>query len=191
MSVSSGTSESLIDLCILETQGGAVSGRWRALTRTLVRSMLHGQPDIQSRLVPSMTDTLADVILAAGCDATRGETIEKLTTRFRQKLMIIVSLALRLNEVIGEQVTSCDMKAISMPHGIAFMPRIMVDGFEEGRVPGELVSEIRRVLCTTELGLQKGTEGDKAAWQTVVKPKVALESLTDGLQRRDVSDRLR
>lgn len=152
--------------------------------------MLHGQSDILSRLIPLMTDTLADALLVAGCEGTRTETTESLTTRFRQKMTNIATLALRLNEVIGEQITSCDMKAVSMPHGIAFMPRIMIDGFEEGRVPGELVSETPRVLCTTELGLQKGIEGDKAAWQTVVKPKVALESLTDGLQRRDVSDGL-
>jgi hypothetical protein len=169
-----------------EAQAGAVSGRWRALTRTLVRSMLHGQSDISSRLIPVMIDTVADALLASGCQGTRLQVQEKLTARFKQKMSAIMTQALRLNEVLGEQITSCDMKVIAMPHGIAFMPRIMSDGFEEGnlKVPGEF-SDTPRVLCTTELGLQKGTEGDKTGWQTVVKPKVALECLTDGLQRRD------
>jgi hypothetical protein len=169
-----------------EAHAGGVSGRWRALTRTLVRSMLHGQTvDVSSRLIPLISDAIVDALLVAGCQGTRTQVHGQLTQRFRKKIAVIVTMALRLNEVIGEEITSCELKAISMPYGVAFSPRTMDDGYDDGKWHG-LASESPLVLCTTELGLQKEVKGYDGGWQRMVltKPKVSLESLTNDMELR-------
>ena len=174
-----------------EAHAGAISGRWRALTRTLVRSMLHGQTgDMSSRLVPSVFDAIVDALLVAGCQGTTNQIRQRLTARFSMKMTVLTTMSLRLNEVIGEEITSCELKAISMPYGVAFSARTMDDGYDDGKWHG-LPSESPQVLCTTELGLQKEVkryDDEKVSWQRVVlaKPKVSLESLTNGMQLRDV-----
>jgi hypothetical protein len=171
-----------------EAHAGGVSGRWRALTRTLVRSMLHGQTvDVSSRLIPLISDAIVDALLVAGCQGTRTQVHGQLTQRFNKKIAVIVAMALRLNEVIGEEITSCELKAISMPYGVAFSPRTMDDGYDDGKWHG-LASESPLVLCTTELGLQKEVKGYDGGWQRMVltKPKVSLESLTNDMELRQV-----
>ena len=176
-----------------ESHAGAVSGRWRALTRTLVRSILHGQTeDVSSRLIPTVFNAIADALLVAGCQGTKDQIRDKLTARFSMKVSVLATMALRLNEVVGEEITSCELKAISMPYGVPFSTRTMDDGYDDGRWHG-LASESPQVLCTTELGLLKEVKrynDGKAGWHRVVlaKPKVALESLTNGMQLRDVRD---
>jgi len=178
------------DRSMLEAHAGGVSGTWRALTRTLVRSMLHGQTaDVSSRLIPSLSEAIVDVLVAAGCrQSTRTQVRNQLAERFNQKMKIIVRMALHLNEIIGEQITSCELKVISMPYGVAFNSSTMEDGYDDGRWHAVPASESPKVLCTTELGLQKELKGYNGEWQREVltKPKVALESLTNGMQLRDV-----
>jgi len=101
-------------------------------------------------------------------------------------MKIIVRMALHLNEIIGEQITSCELKVISMPYGVAFNSSTMEDGYDDGRWNG-LVPESPHILCTTELGLQKEVKDYIGGWQREVltKPKVALESATNGMQLRD------
>jgi hypothetical protein len=155
--------------------------------------MLHGQTgDMSSRLVSSVFDAIVDALLVAGCQGTTNQIRQRLTARFSTRMTTLTRMSLRLNEVIGEEITSCELKAISMPYGVTFSARTMDDGYDDGRWHG-LPSELPQVLCTTELGLQKevklyddGTA--KVNWQRVVlaKPKVALESLINGMQLRDV-----
>jgi len=170
-----------------ETHAMEVSGRWRALTRVLVRSMLNGQKggDVTSRLIPLVFDSITDVLLVGGCQGTRTQILEKLMARFSERMTFISMMAIRLNEVIGEEITSCEMKAIAMPYGVPFSARTMDDGFDDGRWRG-LAADSPQVLCTTELGLQKeirGCENGKVVRQKVMlaKPQVALESVTHGM----------
>jgi hypothetical protein len=151
--------------------------------------MLHGQTeDVSSRLIPSLSEAIVDALVAAGCKSTRTQVHDQLAARFNQKMTIIARMALHLNEVIGEEITSCELKAISMPYGAAFNWRTMEDGYDDGRWHAVPASESPKVLCTTELGLQKELKGYNGEWQREVltKPKVALESLTNGMQLRDV-----
>jgi hypothetical protein len=151
--------------------------------------MLHGQTaDVSSRLIPSLSEAIVDVLVAAGCrQSTRAQVRNQLAERFNQKMTIIARMALHLNEIIGEQITSCELKAISMPYGVAFNSSTMEDGYDDGRWNG-LVSESPHILGTTELGLQKEVRDYIGGWQREVltKPKVALESATNGMQMRDV-----
>ncbi|KAF7982972.1 hypothetical protein HWV62_24562 [Athelia sp. TMB] len=172
-----------------EAQAGTVSMNWRALTRTLVRSMLHGQaPDISSRVMPILTDNLVDVLLVAGCQGNRAHIHDLLSNKFSSRISNIITLAIRLNEITGEEITSCDLKVAAYSSGVDFDAKIMEDGYDDGKWHG-LAWEQPRVLCTTELGLHKKvpTSSEKA-WKKVlvVKPKIVLSSLPSSLRHRDL-----
>lgn len=98
-------------------------------------------------------------------------------------------MALRLNQIIGEEVTSCELEVVSMPYGVAFDPKTMDDAYDDGKWHG-LASESPQVLCTTELGLQKEVKGYDGEWEKAVltKPKVSVDSLTIDMQLREVGD---
>jgi hypothetical protein len=135
-------------------------------------------------------DAVVDILMVAGCQGTKPEILEKLAARFSKKMTNLATLAVRLNEVIGEKITSCELKAISMPNGTIFDARTMDNGYDDGRWHG-LSPGATKVLCTTELGLQKEIKvfnNGKAVWQRVVlvKPQVSLESVISGMHRRDV-----
>jgi hypothetical protein len=151
--------------------------------------MLHGQSgDVSSRLIPLVFDVIVDVLLVAGCQGTKMQIRERLAARFGKKMAILATMAVRLNEAIGEEITSCELKVISMPYGVDFCAKTMDDGYDDGKWHG-LAPELPQVLCTTELGLQKEvTQYDDKVWQRVVlvKPKIYLDSLTNGMQLRDV-----
>ena len=165
----------------------AISGRWRALTRTHVQSMLHGSGDVSSILVPHLIDTIVDILLVAGLRATQEYIRAEVSNTFGNKLTVIVRLALGLNWVIGREVTSCDLEPTSVLWETEYNPDEMVDVNEEE------VSHLEHVLCTTDLGLQrivktgKDAEGPKAYQTTVLlKPKVALESTVESLKDGEV-----
>lgn len=149
--------------------------------------MLHGSSDVSSILIPHIADTLVDVLLVGGLSATRDQIHEVISTTFENKLVAIVRLALGLNWVIGREVTSSDLEPTTVLWEVEFNPEEMFDVNEEEGHHSE------RVLCTTDLGLQrvvktgKDMEGAKA-WQTTVllKPKVALESTIESLHRDKV-----
>lgn len=149
--------------------------------------MIHGSSDLSSLLVPHITESLVDILLVAGLSATQEQTHAEVSATFGNKLSVIVRLALGLNWVIGREVTSCDLEPTTVLWEAAFNPDEMVDVNEEETHHSE------RVLCTTDLGLQrivktgKDIEGEKA-WQTAVllKPKVALESMLESLKEDKV-----
>lgn len=167
-----------------EIHASEVSGKWRALTRTLIRSILHGEADVSKRLLPAICEALSDVLVLSGVMSTAEEIQEELDGKFKERLWIILALALRLNEATGEEIVSCDIKAASYTGGASFDPDLMGDSCGRS-VPGQLL-EGDIVFCTTDLGLQKeiceGVEGNTFRQKvTLLKPKVALESLLDAM----------
>lgn len=168
-----------------------MTGRWRALTRTLIRSTANDRSELFSRLITLIADAVVDLLVVCGCEGTRAQIADKLTVRFKQRISVVITLALRLNEIFGEEITSCDMKATSVLHGVTFMPRMMEDAYEEGEIQEGPPPKTLRVLCTTDLGLQKEVkiQSGEGYWQTsvLVQPKVVLESLMNTMPRRAVS----
>lgn len=159
-----------------------MSGRWRALTRTHVQSMLHGDADVSQNLVPHIADTLVDVLLVAGLKATHEHIHTEVMTTFGEKLTIVVRAALALNWVIGKDITSADLEPTTVLWNSVFDPAIM----DDVNSAGGLKTGVEHVLCTTDLGLQrivKSSKEGEPAWQTsmLLKPKVALESMIEGL----------
>lgn len=171
-----------IYMTVQKAEDQAVSGRWRALTRTHVQSMLHGDADVSLNLVLHIADTLADVLLVAGLKATHEHIHEEVMTTFGEKLTIVVRAALALNWVIGKDITSADLEPITVLWQSVFDSAVMEDVNGGGLKVG-----VEHVLCTTDLGLQRVVKSSKegeSEWQTsmLLKPKVALESMIEGLQ---------
>jgi len=181
-----------IYMTVQHAEDQAISGRWRALTRTHVQSMLHGDSDVSLDLVPHIADTLVDVLLVAGLKSTHEQIHEVVMSTFGEKLTIVVRAALALNWVIGKDITSADLEPITVLWETEFDPALMedVNGSDSG---GGLKVGVEHVLCTTDLGLQrvvKSKEEGEPVWQTnmLLKPKVALESMIEGLHDIKISE---
>jgi hypothetical protein len=108
-----------------------------------------------------------------------GETIMALAG---EKILTVVEVALRLNRMLGEEITAADIETTWVHSQEAFDPMWMEDDYGDWRSPGP---GSVRVLCTTDLGLRRlvkarGGEG----WDDTIllKPKVALEELLDSLE---------
>lgn len=152
------------------------------MTRKHVQPVVHGEMDLPSYLGPFVARSLADVLLAAGCRGNSQNLSETILGMFGERVKIITTLALRINQVFGTEVTSCDFETVCFPDDILFDPLTM-DDINGGRGSPKRVDH---VLCTTELGLRRvarETKGERIWLDTMIllKPKVALHSVTDGM----------
>lgn len=127
---------------------------------------------------------LAGVLSTAGCDKNHQEASDIIYNKFGNKLKAIVDLALQLNQTLGEEITSSDMAVSQVPGDIEFDRLTMdVDG---GQHPFQKATD--RVLCTTELGLNRKVKVTGNSEQMILlKPKVALESVVDSMTNDDSS----
>jgi hypothetical protein len=93
----------------------------------------------------------------------------------QEKLIIIATLALRLQTAIGESVISGDMQTLLISPNKIFDPDIMEDGFSQD---GGAVTEVEECVAgTTDIGLQRSMKGSSI--QILRKPKVVLCSALD------------
>ncbi|KAG1869952.1 hypothetical protein F4604DRAFT_1583884 [Suillus subluteus] len=162
---------------VRETESQEVSGRWRALTRSHAQRVA---PDVHSTMVAHINETLVNVMISAGCTKDFKDAYREFTIKFGERVSNIVRMAVRLNRAMGEEVTSADLWPIHAAAGERFDTESMKD-FDEWSGAQSGV-----VLCTTALGLQMsekvGHEED-AVYKTLilVKPKVALEAIAEGM----------
>ncbi|KII95455.1 hypothetical protein PLICRDRAFT_150178 [Plicaturopsis crispa FD-325 SS-3] len=169
---------------MLRREPHAVAGRWRALTRMYVRSGLE-EPDALPHLIALIRDSFLDILEIAGSSGGfLGDVPEALVTSFRDGVSTIIDLSLRLNKTIGQDLTSCDMETIAVKSDEAFDSEFMTDAFDGGNPRENLATG--RVLCTTDLGLQrveKVSKGDIEVMErtTLLKPRVALDSVVSSL----------
>ncbi|KAI6124647.1 hypothetical protein EV401DRAFT_2068688 [Pisolithus croceorrhizus] len=163
-------SEIYNDIRSTETQ--AISGRWRALTRAHVQKVALQHDDLHSTM--------------AGCTKNYEDAYREFTQKFGERVSNIVKMAVRLNKIIGEEVTSADLWPTHGAAGEKFDSDTM-DDFE-----GPSDQTGKPVLCTTALGLARSeklavTDAAEFKYTVLKKPKVALESVADGLEREEVS----
>lgn len=129
-----------------------------------------------------MVSGLGDILLTTGCTAPKLDITSALTSKFAEKLSFLASLAMRVNKIVGEDVTSGDFEVLAIPPATAFDVTTMEDSYDDGR--SAKANNISKVLCATDLGLRKktrvGMTGERQ-WETKVllKPKVALESIVE------------
>ncbi|KIK93918.1 hypothetical protein PAXRUDRAFT_33808 [Paxillus rubicundulus Ve08.2h10] len=170
---------------IRETETQAVGGRWRALTRAHAQKVAMQETDLHSTMVAHISDTLVVILVAAGCTKNYEETYRHFTQKFGERISNIVKMSSRLNKAMGEDVTSADLWPTHATAGEKFAGATMQNF--EGQDENE---DGKTVLCTTALGLQrseKSTQGDTAEFKTatLLKPKVALDSVAEGLEREE------
>lgn len=166
--------------------------------------MLHGDADVSFSFLPHFAQSLSDILLVAGLKAAHEHIHEEIMKTFGDKLMIVVRAALALNWVVGRDITSADLEPIVVVCESVFDPAVM----EDVNGNGGLKAEVERVLCTTDLGLQrvvgkssKSKDGvaalasssvSSSSQQTtttiLLKPKVALESMIEGLHDIKITD---
>lgn len=131
-----------------------------------------------------MISGLGDILLTTGCTTPKSDITSALASKFAEKLSFLVSLAMRVNKIVGEDVTSGDFEVLAVPPATAFDVAMMEDSYDDGRSAKARGSNMSKVLCATDLGLRKktrvGMTGEKQ-WETMVllKPKVALESVVE------------
>ncbi|GLB37970.1 hypothetical protein LshimejAT787_0410210 [Lyophyllum shimeji] len=160
---------------IRQQEEQAVSGRWRALTRTHIPRMA------EQELAMYFIDAFVNILLAAEVTQHPSELHEAIESRFAKRISIIVKGAERLRRAIGEEVTSCDFEIAYVSHESPFDPAQMDDTFASGFDTGR--DEPEPVLCTTELGLARVVKvpGKVGQWEETVllRPKIALKSGID------------
>ncbi|KAG2153165.1 hypothetical protein DEU56DRAFT_726859 [Suillus clintonianus] len=167
---------------VRETESQAVSGRWRALTRSHAQKVALQEADVHATMVAHISDTLVILMIAAGCTKNYEDAYREFTMKFGERVSNIVRMAARLNKAMGEEVTSADLWPTHAAAGEKFDTDTMKD-FDEGSGAQSGV-----VLCTTALGLQRSEKvghGESAVVKTITlaKPKVALEAIADGMDR--------
>jgi hypothetical protein len=167
-----------------------VSGRWRALTHRHIRTLPHDDPGQTSSWEMDVVNSLADVLVIAGCSRKyRQKVVQAISGKFGDKIRAINKLSLRLNQVLREEITSSDIEPVWVLPNISFDPAGMEDigGEQDRRQQSDCV------LCTTEMGLERvvrQTKENRSWLETtpLLKPKVALESVTDSMSKRTVED---
>lgn len=101
---------------------------------------------------------------------------------FSDRIDIITNSALRLNQILGEDFTSCDIKVTCMSNDTVFDGEVM-DDIGAGST---MRKKIDRVFCTTGLGINKVAKENnrqKILFDTKVllKPKVAVEYMLESI----------
>ncbi|EIW80578.1 hypothetical protein CONPUDRAFT_57412 [Coniophora puteana RWD-64-598 SS2] len=180
---------------IRETENQAVAGRWRALTRAHAQKIAFREDAQHSTLlVTNLSEALVLVLVAAGCAGTYDETYKRIASAFGARISALVDMATRLNRAMGEEVTSADLWPAYIEFGTPFNGDDMRDMYaEDGDDANAQESEGHVVLCTTELGLirsEKAQVEGRPEFSTthLVKAKVALESVVDGMEVVEFED---
>ena len=163
-----------------------MSGRWRALTHNHTQSLFHSKMDLVSFLLPLISKNIAEVLIVAGYRRVAEEVTDEVADKFGHRIRVIVGTALRFNKIFGENITSCDLNLMLVSQGSPFDPATAED-IGEGASPQTAADP---VLCTTEVGLNRtvrDSKGGKMEESVLLKPKVALQSVTEGLPMSDGS----
>ena len=140
--------------------------------------------DLPSFLLPFISTTIAQVLVIAGYRRVVEEVTSEVTQKFGHRIKAIAETAFRLNQTFGAEVTSCDLELVVVFEGSPFNPETTED-IGEGTNSQERAD---LVLCTTEVGLQRtvrDSKGGKMQETVLLKPKVALRSVTEGLPMSD------
>ncbi|KAF9236020.1 hypothetical protein BU15DRAFT_50682 [Melanogaster broomeanus] len=171
---------------VREKEAQAISGRWRAITRAHVPQTQFDELQLNSQIAAKTISGLSDILLAAGCTASKSDIVSAISSKFRDKISFLVSLAIRVNKIVGEDVTSGNLEVVAVRPETTFDATSMEDSYDDGSSPQARGGSMPTVLCATDLGLRKmtrvGMTGEKEKqWdiKVLLKPKVALKSVVD------------
>lgn len=170
--------DSLNDTCVPEAQ--AISGRWRALTNAYASNREESQ--LIASAMPHLTAYFCNIMLAAGCSAAPDILRASVEKKLSDRIVLLFKLALQLNKIVMEEITSADLRTVTVPSETTYS----VEQMEDAYVDGDPATGGVRVLCTTDIGLMRitrmATSGEKQ-WdeKLLLKPKVALKTVVDSM----------
>ncbi|KAF9262588.1 hypothetical protein L218DRAFT_960049 [Marasmius fiardii PR-910] len=161
-----------------EREEHPISSHWRILTRKYVRQVFRHTPQVD--LSDYFFDAFANILVTAGLrnSGTMDELTEQLKAQFASHIAEVINRAIKLNNVIGDGITSCELVPINCETGILFDEDSMENSFD---VPSWKNSSAEEsILCTTELGLLRSekVQGKDGEWTHLIllKPKAVLQS---------------
>ena len=155
-----------------------MSGRWRSLTRAYISPTWRSDTNALTQRVVA---ELSDIVVVAGCAASTAAATSKISS-FKDNVLSIISIAGQFSEMIGK-VVSADFEIMAPLPLQEFEGNTMeedADDYDKGsETDGTAAGQ--KVLCSTQLGMTKRMQREQGKETlTVVKAKVALESLLDG-----------
>ncbi|KAJ3995249.1 hypothetical protein F5050DRAFT_1573965 [Lentinula boryana] len=165
-----------------ETEEQPVSARWRILTRRYVRQIYPTikQQDLTYRILAAC----ANILIISGLRESEQRLLNRLAARFSDRLTLIIERAVHLNDVIGDDITSCEFVPIYCFPAVPFEPSTMENATDNGSPGGGheavFVPNENKILCTTDLGLLRAekVQGEERTWHNTVllKPKIVMPS---------------
>jgi hypothetical protein len=155
-----------------------VSLAWSALANILSKHLQIDDALLCSAAASKIISGLADILLVAGCNATRSQLCDTLKQKFSQKISLLAKSGLRINRLISN---SCDqgLDVVVIKPATAFDATCMDDAYDDGDHDKDIANN--RVLCPTDIGLWQRPKGVYAGVRILLKPKIALESVVDNL----------
>ena len=153
-----------------------VSAAWSALANILSKHLQLDDAQLCSAVTSKIIVGLADILLIAGCNATRPQLCD-IVKKFSPKILLLVKSSLRINKII-----SCNgdwgLDAVVIKPAAAFDSTCMDNAYDDGV---NYTGSANRVLCPTDIGLLQRSKGANSGVRVLLKPKIALESVVDDL----------
>ena len=156
----------------------SIAGKWRALCRAHVKSLLETGEAQTRRLFETLSIIVADVLIICGATGT-WESISGMVVReFERELHEIVDLALRFQWTVGECVLLQDFVMFVADADGTYDPRRMEDGGAVLTDPTSAHEALGKVLCTTHLGLMSESRvgGDEDDERTRTRTRILLKA---------------
>jgi len=125
-----------------------------------------------------ISDSLADVILCAGIHNKHDQMSDTIIRMAGDRISAVVEMSLKLNRMLGEEVTAADIETTWAHAQDAYDPKWMEDDYGDWKTYG--ARRDLKVLCTTDLGLRRLVKADnEVGWvdTVLIKPKVILEEI--------------
>lgn len=121
-------------------------------------------------------------MLAAGCSASPDVLRTSAGIKLNDRIKLLFKLAIQLKKIMMEEITSANLKTVTVSGGVAYSAEQMEDAYVDGNPATSGV----RVLCTTDLGLSRTTRlatSGENQWdiKLLLKPKVALETVVNSM----------
>ncbi|KAG9308571.1 hypothetical protein JVU11DRAFT_11675 [Chiua virens] len=156
------------------SEAQAIAGRWRALTRAHVPSTPFDDSQIAFQIATKIISGLSDILLTTGCPTPKSDLISGFSSKFSEKLSFLVALAMRVNKIVREEVTSGDFEVLAIPPGTAFDVATMDDSYANGEPAKVAAKHVQSPLC--DRSGSKEEDADRNYWGEAVGDEVVAQA---------------
>ncbi|PCH36669.1 hypothetical protein WOLCODRAFT_109013 [Wolfiporia cocos MD-104 SS10] len=168
----------------------AVSGRWRALTKTSLRLMTQTE-QTRCSIRDSLAAFITEIILISGSTTSPTQLYADIKCQYGDILTTMIDLTLSIHQATGEEITSSSIEPVVHACGDQFDTRCMqdenaggeprvscsCDADEKGIILGTVGLGVARVGKAT--AVSESLNQSQLAATTLLKPKVVLASVVD------------